>query len=157
MYRTLKSLTKLKDGKLKARYMRTRQGQKYRIVATQQVGNKSYEVTLLKFANFKAGNGPYPALPSTHNAYLDDGEYIKVLSKRQNKGWSNLNKVVRSLLYSQYYTCPVCGGKLKVGELEEPFDVHHKVPRSQGGTDEWNNLQLVHVSCHHRLHGEPEK
>jgi len=153
MYSTLKRTTKLKDGKLKARYMRTIQGQKYRIVATKQAGNKSYQAKLLRFHDFKAGNGAYPALPSTHNAYLNDGEYIKVLSKRQNKGWTNLNKLVRSLLYSQYYTCPVCGGKLKVGELEEPFDIHHKVPRNQGGSDEWNNLQLVHVSCHHRLHG----
>lgn len=28
------------------------------------------------------------------------------------------------------------------------WDVHHKIPKSQGGTDAFSNLQIVHVATH---------
>ncbi|MCT7981392.1 HNH endonuclease [Laspinema sp. C3] len=29
------------------------------------------------------------------------------------------------------------------------MEVDHKIPLSQGGKDEWVNLQLLHRHCHH--------
>jgi hypothetical protein len=33
------------------------------------------------------------------------------------------------------------------------WDVHHKQPKSQGGTDAFDNLQIVHVATHDEIHG----
>jgi hypothetical protein len=33
------------------------------------------------------------------------------------------------------------------------WDVHHKVPTSRGGTDAYENLQIVHVITHDEIHG----
>ena len=28
------------------------------------------------------------------------------------------------------------------------MEIHHKIPRSKGGTDSYDNLQLLHGHCH---------
>jgi hypothetical protein len=33
------------------------------------------------------------------------------------------------------------------------WDVHHKIPKSKGGTDAFDNLQIVHVITHDEMHG----
>jgi hypothetical protein len=33
------------------------------------------------------------------------------------------------------------------------WDVHHKVPKNRGGTDAFENLQIVHVATHDEIHG----
>jgi hypothetical protein len=33
------------------------------------------------------------------------------------------------------------------------WDVHHKRPKNQGGTDAFDNLQIVHVITHDEIHG----
>ncbi|GHU70217.1 hypothetical protein FACS189450_04310 [Spirochaetia bacterium] len=33
------------------------------------------------------------------------------------------------------------------------WDVHHKRPKNQGGTDAESNLQIVHVITHDEIHG----
>ena len=42
--------------------------------------------------------------------------------------------------------CEVC-------ELRAGIHVHHRVHRSQGGGDEWENLQWLCGSCHDQAHG----
>jgi 5-methylcytosine-specific restriction protein A len=32
--------------------------------------------------------------------------------------------------------------------------VHHKVRLTDGGTNDWNNLQALCTECHSRLHAE---
>jgi len=32
------------------------------------------------------------------------------------------------------------------------WDVHHKIPQSQGGTDAFDNLVIVHVITHKEIH-----
>ena len=46
-------------------------------------------------------------------------------------------------------TCPVCGEPLSNGE---ELAVHHKKPISEGGTDNYSNLQLLHLYCHQQIH-----
>ena len=43
-------------------------------------------------------------------------------------------------------TCQLCEKK------EGKFQLHHIIPRIQGGTDKPNNLALLHESCHKKLH-----
>lgn len=49
----------------------------------------------------------------------------------------------------QGYTCPVCGQSLFNGE---DLHIHHKLPRSKGGRDNYANLQMVHLYCHQQIH-----
>jgi len=41
----------------------------------------------------------------------------------------------------------------KCGTSNGPFDVHHKIKRSQGGGDDPENLILLCRICHGREHG----
>jgi RNA-directed DNA polymerase len=34
----------------------------------------------------------------------------------------------------------------------EGLEIHHKIPRVKGGSNEYKNLELVHISCHLEYH-----
>lgn len=53
-----------------------------------------------------------------------------------------------SLYAAQWGRCAVLGEKLSLGEIH----CHHKVPRVNGGTDEYNNLVIVHDDVHKLIH-----
>nr|AYQ95216.1 hypothetical protein [Trochiscia hystrix] len=54
---------------------------------------------------------------------------------------------VRNLLKRQNQRCPIC--KRIFTELDSTtWEVDHITPRSQGGKDEYKNLQLLHKNCH---------
>lgn len=54
---------------------------------------------------------------------------------------------VRTLLVRQKQVCPIC--KCKLTELDSTsWEVDHIQPKSQGGKDEYKNLQLLHKECH---------
>lgn len=44
--------------------------------------------------------------------------------------------------------CQKCGSK-------ESLTVHHKIPRSEGGSNRIENLALLCAPCHGKIHGEP--
>lgn len=52
---------------------------------------------------------------------------------------------VARLLKMQKGKCTHCGLFFKDGDLME---IDHKIPRSQGGQDSYDNLQLLHGYCH---------
>ncbi|MEH2365592.1 HNH endonuclease [Nostoc sp.] len=35
---------------------------------------------------------------------------------------------------------------------DKELHLHHKKPKSQGGGDNYGNLQLVHLYCHQQIH-----
>ena len=53
-----------------------------------------------------------------------------------------------SLYAAQYGKCAVTGRTLWIDEIH----CHHKKPTSQGGTDEYNNLVIVHKDVHMLIH-----
>jgi RNA-directed DNA polymerase len=63
----------------------------------------------------------------------------------------------RKLLWlwkQQNGTCPHCGQRIT---KQTPWDVHHKVKRTDGGSDKLTNLELLHRLCHKKLHAiEPK-
>lgn len=65
--------------------------------------------------------------------------------KGANYGFENTKAMV---LNRDNYTCQYCKGKHKDSKLE----VHHIVFRSQGGSDEENNLITLCRTCHKDLH-----
>ena len=53
-----------------------------------------------------------------------------------------------SLYAAQYGKCAVTGRMLWIDEIH----CHHKKPTSQGGTDEYKNLVIVHKDVHALIH-----
>jgi len=49
------------------------------------------------------------------------------------------------LLKEQKGKCTHCGLNFREDDL---IEIDHKIPKSLGGKDEWNNLQLLHRHCH---------
>lgn len=49
--------------------------------------------------------------------------------------------------------CELCGTKDTDGDEEVDLEIHHRVPKSEGGTDQPSNLMLVCQQCHQRHHG----
>jgi RNA-directed DNA polymerase len=58
---------------------------------------------------------------------------------------------VARLLKKQQGRCSDCKLFFRHGDV---WNVDHIVPKSQGGTDAANNLQLLHRHCHQRKHGK---
>lgn len=65
--------------------------------------------------------------------------------KGDNFGFANTKAFV---LTRDKYTCQKCKGKKKDNKLE----VHHIIFRSNGGSDEKNNLITLCSTCHYELH-----
>lgn len=53
------------------------------------------------------------------------------------------------------YTCQVCG--LKEDPKKPTLQVHHIIPRSEGGTNDLFNLTLLCDRCHKRKHARAPK
>ena len=49
-----------------------------------------------------------------------------------------------------------CSGGIGTYPLkeEEPWNVHHRVRRTQGGSDSLDNLELLHANCHEQWHSQ---
>ena len=59
-----------------------------------------------------------------------------------------------SLFAAQWGKCAVMGTPF---ENLEDIHCHHKVPRSKGGTDAYENLVLVHKPVHKLIHAQKEE
>ncbi|MFB6225677.1 MAG: reverse transcriptase domain-containing protein [Candidatus Paceibacteria bacterium] len=65
---------------------------------------------------------------------------------QRSRRYGNVSTIVRTLLTRQRGFCPICRGPL-VG-IDLHVHVDHLVPRAEGGSDRYDNLQLVHIHCH---------
>jgi 5-methylcytosine-specific restriction endonuclease McrA len=64
---------------------------------------------------------------------------ITLISKKQQKR----NRILAGILKPK--SCESCGEK-------RPLDLHHKIHRSQGGTDKLDNLMFLCRLCHMQSH-----
>lgn len=54
----------------------------------------------------------------------------------------------RKLYNKQEGRCGICGGFISLAELSSPkANIDHIIPRSRGGSDKQENLQLTHTVC----------
>lgn len=70
----------------------------------------------------------------------------------QNRNQARIKEVSTSkqrIARQQKGVCPGCGESLFNGE---EIHTHHKKPVSQGGTNGYANLQLLHLYCHQQVH-----
>jgi RNA-directed DNA polymerase len=65
-------------------------------------------------------------------------------SKRLAK-YSGLSSSMVKLMQTQQFKCTCCGDFFRQGDIME---IDHKIPKSRGGKDEYDNLQVLHKICH---------
>ncbi len=65
--------------------------------------------------------------------------------RRYGRSWQRIRKA-----YAEQH--PLCEECLKEGRLVPVEQVHHIVPLSEGGTNDFSNLRSLCQSCHSRLH-----
>jgi RNA-directed DNA polymerase len=85
------------------------------------------------------------------NACPDDPVY-QAYFERRNRRSSQIGdyaKAAQQIILYQKAKCPNGGQSIFNGE---EVHIHHKVPRSQGGTNQVSNLVAVHMVCHLQLH-----
>lgn len=86
-----------------------------------------------------------------HNYSPYNKELKEYFEKRDIKEFDKNNVAYRQkLAKKQEYKCPLCG--MSVTDFKEGLETHHKIPKVKGGSDEYKNLQLVHISCHIEYH-----
>ena len=84
-------------------------------------------------------------------ASWDDPALERYWDERMNRSLRlTLNTRQRYLAERQDGKCPRCGDHLL---NQEGLEIHHVVQRKDGGTDNWSNLQLLHLPCHRAIHG----
>lgn len=79
----------------------------------------------------------------------DDPELKDYWETRRSKDIKSLTKSKQILARRQMGRCPMCGDSLVNGE---ELHTHHVIPRSEGGTDKYENLSLIHLYCHQQIH-----
>ncbi|UZQ52640.1 reverse transcriptase domain-containing protein [Clostridium kluyveri] len=80
----------------------------------------------------------------------DDPSLKEYFNKRDEKEFNRFNILSkRKLAKKSKYKCRICNQPL-VGE--ESLQINHIVPRLIGGNDKYDNLELLHTSCHMQHH-----
>lgn len=90
-----------------------------------------------------------------NRVYDKNPEVIKYWEKREYlNAFNQIESIKRSRLFSkQKGICPHCKGTIKLQDIQEQeTHVHHVIPRSKGGNDNYSNLRLLHTECHREIH-----
>lgn len=77
------------------------------------------------------------------NASVYDGNHLYWAAR--NPKYSSFSTRVKNLYKSQQGKCSTCKRKFQIRDY---LEVDHIIPRSQGGLDKYENLQLLHRQCH---------
>ena len=101
----------------------------------------------------------YPGCPR-----LTEGRYCEEHQKLTDK---NYNKYERNTVHKKRYgrawrfiraayakAHPLCEQCLAEGRYVATEQIHHKLPLSQGGTNDVSNLMALCRSCHSRIHAK---
>jgi RNA-directed DNA polymerase len=78
-------------------------------------------------------------------------EYWEKRHQKFGKSYWEKNSRNYKIAQTQNWKCPICNEPLFNGE---EIDTHHIVPVAQGGLDDTNNLQHLHVACHKQVHSK---
>ena len=78
-----------------------------------------------------------------HQIYLKERRERNILASQQ------LRKEEKLLWKLQNGQCLVCKRPI---EEDRNWDVHHLIEKSKGGTDNLENLRLIHPNCHRHIH-----
>ncbi|NEO74461.1 group II intron reverse transcriptase/maturase [Moorena sp. SIO3H5] len=114
-------------------------------------GDHSSGIHLLKFSWFNIER--HVLIPGKSSPDDPDPEIQKWFISKRKRDSRNQKKSWQKIAKNQHFVCPVCQESLF---NTEELHVHHVIPKSKGGLDNYKNLQLVHILCHQRIHyGKP--
>lgn len=99
---------------------------------------RSKDIPIVRHTKIRADANPY--------APVDELYFEGRLKERWKKTQPGK---LRFLAERQDYRCPNCCQLL---DDERDWDIHHVIRRVDGGSDEIDNLVLLHVNCHNQLH-----
>ena len=71
--------------------------------------------------------------------------------RERDKYYGSRWKQIRTAYIAAHPLCEVCWDD---GRLTPAVIVHHKVKLTDGGTNDWNNLQALCPECHSRFHAK---
>jgi RNA-directed DNA polymerase len=83
----------------------------------------------------------------------DDPQLRTYWERRMKAGSAQLTESSQKIANRQRGKCPMCNESLFNGE---EIQKHHILPKNEGGTETYKNLQLVHYFCHQR-HSKDQK
>ncbi len=87
------------------------------------------------------------------SASPDDPTLREYWQQRERRKATDHTPSIQKLAQRQNHVCPVCRETLYNGEQ---LHKHHIVPRSQGGTDTYTNLAMLHLPCHQWTHTQAD-
>ena len=70
-------------------------------------------------------------------------------TRDQKRRYGNHWKRTRDAFLEEHPFCEICRSE---GRIVQADTVHHILPISEGGSNEWDNLQALCHTCHSRLH-----
>jgi RNA-directed DNA polymerase len=112
-------------------------------------GDKQTGSYLLKFSWFPIER--HTLVKGT--ASPDDPRLKDYWAKRQAAKAKDLTPSKQKLATRQHGQCPQCGESLF---NDEELQLHHQQARSEGGTNSYRNLSLVHLLCHQHIHAKAQ-
>ncbi len=89
--------------------------------------------------------------------YNRDPETRDYWNKREYvNAFNQIESVKRGRLFTnQRGKCPHCKGMITQEDIQrQETHVHHVIPKSEGGTDSYSNLRLLHTECHREIHAK---
>lgn len=99
----------------------------------------------------------FPGCPN-----LTEGRFCEEHEKQENKRYEKYDRdpavrrrygrVWKRIRDSYAASHPLCEECLKQGRYSKTEEIHHKLPLSQGGTHERDNLMALCKSCHAKIH-----
>ncbi|MBD6621273.1 group II intron reverse transcriptase/maturase [Komarekiella sp. 'clone 1'] len=110
-------------------------------------GDKTTGMHLLKFSWFQIERHILVKGKSSS----DDPNLKSYWHKREKAKAKSLTPSKQKIAKNQGCICPKCGESLF---NEEELHIHHIKPKQWGGTDNYGNLQLLHLYCHQQIHAE---
>ena len=96
---------------------------------------------------------------SKFRVYDRNPETLEYWNKREYlNAFNQIESVKRGRLFAnQRGKCPHCKGTITQEDIQgQETHVHHVIPRSEGGTDSYSNLRLLHTECHREIHAQTD-
>jgi len=79
---------------------------------------------------------------------FEEGKQIEEKIGKKIQSTNGINRATRLAVFEK------CDFKCTICDISDPnvLDVHHKIPRYKGGSDEVENLELLCANCHRKEH-----
>jgi RNA-directed DNA polymerase len=102
-------------------------------------------VKVLRWTKIRSAANPYDP---EWELYLEERSVWKLTHTLAGRGR------IEYLWKEQEGRCVMCGQVLQAEE--QPWHIHHRVWRSRGGQETYDNLELLHANCHRQIHSKSE-